>query len=229
MAEQLYPLSPGDQPPGEPSATAPLSHNLEHKAQGLARLIAQYIGKPRLENLLCVYLNQIQDAEDALWELATERFVDTAVGAQLDVLGVIVGQERQGLSDDDYRALIRARIKANNSEGTSNDIRGVVVAALNDPPAGTVKVEELTIASFEVRLFAEVSFDEHILNGLLQDARAAGVRAILIIPMTAAANVFVFAPTSADNQFDADAGFDSATTPNTGLGQLSRALDEQTG
>lgn len=230
MAEQFYPVLPGIQPPGLPSATAPLALNLEHKAQGLARLIAQYVGKPRVEQILCIYLDQVQLVESMLWALITERTIETAVGTQLDGIGDIVGQERQGLSDDDYRPLLRARVRANNSEGTAPDVISVANAALDDPGLGEIFLEFTGPASFELRITNEFVFDEKILNKLVQAATAAGVGAFVIVTLTAEANRFVFAdPGAGDDTFSVETGFDSATTPTTGKGQLARVLDQQTG
>ena len=203
--------------------------NPNHRAQGIARLIAQYVGKPRIETLIGIFLDQIQEAENALFELATERFVENAIGVQLDGIGDIVGQERQGLGDDDYRPLIRARIKANNSEGTAPDIIGVANAALNDPGTGEIRFDPKFPASFELTITNELGFDEDILNDLIQDATMGGVRAFLMITFAPAANRFAFSASQLDDVFDVDSGFDSGTTPGTGKGQFSRVLDFNTG
>ena len=203
--------------------------NPNHRAQGIARLIAQYVGKPRTETLIGIFLDQIQEAENALFELATERFANSAVGIQLDGIGDIVGQERQGLGDNDYRSLIRARIKANNSEGTAPDIIGVASAALNNPDPDEIHFDPKFPASFELTIANQLGFDEHILNGLIQDATLGGVRAFLMITLSPAANRFAFSAGQLDNVFDSDSGFDSGTTPGTGKGQFSRVLDFNTG
>lgn len=201
----------------------------EHGDQGVARLIAQYPGKPRLEALLRIYLDEVQQIEVALFDLATDRFLDVAIGAQLDGIGDIVGQERQGLSDVDYRPLLRARVQANRSEGTVPDIYEVAVATL-DGSIGDVRIEQKFPAGVHVRFLKQLSFDEHIVNDVLQDAGAAGVRVVTVVLMTALVASFQFNKGAASfPTFDAAIGFDSAATPGTGTGSLARALDEQTG
>ena len=204
------------------SADAPLSKNVEHVLQARARLIIQYETKPRVDALLCVYVDQIQLLEDALWQLQTLRTIDLGEGVQLDGIGEIVGQERQGLSDADYRPLLRARVRANRSSGTVPDLIAVACAALDNPPPGSFKVEPLFPASFEIRITDPTPFDPEILNDLIQDATMAGVRAIVIVTYTAsAANRFVFADHGVlDNKFEAAAGF--------GAGEFSTALDHET-
>jgi len=212
--------------PQSPASSAPLAHDLEHVNQAVARLIQQYRDKPRMEALIAIYSRQVQDLEDALWQLATERFADTAIGAQLDVLGIIVGQERQGLGDDDYRALIAARIAANNSEGTAPDIYKVALAALGG--AGNVRIEFKPPASFIVYFEDPIPFADEIINDLIQDARAAGCRAVVIAAQQAT-NQARFSAAADYPTFAAANGLDSAASPGLGFGQLARAMDEQTG
>ena len=224
-ASRITVCPPQNTSPESASPEAPLSQDTEHVLQGRARLIAQYVGKTRLDSLLCIYIDQIQDLEDALWQLATLRTIEAGEGVQLDGIGDIVGQERQGLSDDDYRPLLQARVQANRSEGTAPDILAVAIAALNDPAVGSIRLESLPPAAYELRITDELPFDEKILNRLVQDATMAGVGATLIVTLTAEANRFVFAdPGAGDNTFSVDTGFDSATTPGTGNGELARAL-----
>ncbi len=211
--------------PTQPASTAPLSKDTEHVLQSLARLIAQYVDKPRMEALTAIYAEQVQDLEDAWWELATERFVDTAVGVQLDILGVIVGQDRNGLDDDTYRALIRARIKANNSDGTIPAIYGVALAAAG----GSWLIEYIPYypASFVLQFDQALPFDESIVNRLIRDATLGGARSVTVFQMTDT-NQIRFGRATDYPEFDVATGFDSATTPGTGLGQCGRAMDEQT-
>lgn len=209
--------------PSQPASTAPLSQDTEHVNQALARLIEQYVGKPRVEALLSIFVNQVQDLEDALWQLATERFVDTAIGAQLNVLGEIVGQDRQGLSDDDYRALIRARIKANNSEGTIPDVYSIALAAVG----GTwdVRIDQKFPAAFLVVFEAAVAINRNIINRLIRDGTAAGVRSITVFAVSDV-NQMRFEYASNYPVTNAAIGFDSANVPGSGLGQFGDAQDE---
>ena len=214
--------------PAEASSSAPFALNAEHKTQAAARRMIQYLDKPRFRALLCVYVSQIQDAEDAGWQLATERTIDAAVGVQLDGLGDIVGQPRQGLSDDDYRPLIRARIKANNSEGTAPNIIDVAVAALNNPASGSILYDIKPPAGYLLTLVTPLTFDEHILNDLIQDATSGGVRGVLIVPMTDAGSSLTLSAAADFPTFELDRGLDSAATPGTGKGRLARAMGPET-
>lgn len=134
----------------------------------------------RVESLIGALATPAQSLEDTLLQLMIERGVDTAVGVQLDVLGRIVGQERGGLGDEDYRLLLRARIAANRSEGTVGDLLLVVRSALG-LPAEPVVVHQQYPAAVVVRVLTQPLTDTEaaLIAGLLRDAAAAGVRVIL--------------------------------------------------
>lgn len=99
-----------------------LEHVTDHVAKGLGRLIQRFKGKPYIAAVVSAPLVQVQELEDALWSLIAGRALSTAIGVQLDGLGAIVGEARIGLGDEDYRALIRARIAANRSDGQGDTL-----------------------------------------------------------------------------------------------------------
>lgn len=61
--------------------------------------------------------NQFNELETVFYDMFTKLWIDYAEGEQLDVLGVHVGVDRNGLSDADYRLLIEAKIQINVSSG----------------------------------------------------------------------------------------------------------------
>lgn len=85
---------------------------------GVERLIHQWQDKPVVVALLKSYLISVQEIEDVYDQLLNERGLDTAIGAQLDVLGLIVGEPRNNRLDEPYRSAIKFRIAINSSDGT---------------------------------------------------------------------------------------------------------------
>jgi len=61
--------------------------------------------------------HQFNDLEQALFDMFTKLWIDYAEGEQLDVLGIHVGVDRNGLSDSNYRLLIEAKVQINISSG----------------------------------------------------------------------------------------------------------------
>ena len=90
--------------------------------QGLGRLLEQFKGKTNIEGQLTTYLRQNNDLENTIFDVMGSRNLDTAVGVQLEQIGSIVGQDRGGLSDDDYRVQIKFKIAVNNSNGTPEEL-----------------------------------------------------------------------------------------------------------
>lgn len=148
----------------------------DHVAQALAR-IAGRDSKPNIVAFISILAQQTQETEDAWWQLFAERGVSAAVGDQLDDLGEIVGQPRNGLSDSDYQRHISARIAANNSDGLVNDFLRVSRSVLDDAsltlrfqpqyPAGAILHVESGLLTSDIA---------DILIAFLRDTRAGGVR-----------------------------------------------------
>ena len=89
---------------------------------GKSILITQYEDSINLNNLLQVFLEEIQKFEIIVHTLYLNRTLNLSIGVQLDYVGGIVGQLRNGISDELYRVRIKAKIAENNSEGTRAEI-----------------------------------------------------------------------------------------------------------
>lgn len=99
-----------------------LSYKSTHVTEALGNYIEKFKDKPRLLALTTAYIEQIQDLEDAFYQLITDRTIETAVGTQLDGIGSIVGEDREGRDDSDYRLAIRVRILLNLTDGTIEQV-----------------------------------------------------------------------------------------------------------
>lgn len=88
-----------------------------HVEDALNRLIEQYKGSDNLKEIITAFVAQIQDLEDVGIEMFLNRFVDNAVGIQLDRFGEIVDFARQGFDDEFYRILLKVKIGINISSG----------------------------------------------------------------------------------------------------------------
>ena len=67
---------------------------VNHEVQGVSRLITQYRESLKLIAYIKVFLAQADELEGVLCDLLDDRWIDTAEGVQLDVIGAIVGQPR---------------------------------------------------------------------------------------------------------------------------------------
>jgi len=156
-----------------------VAKNTDHEG-AVRRFIEQFKSKPDLETLARIYLRQIQDLEDATFEVILERDLDNAVGVQLETIGKIVGQVRTTPDDDRYRTAIRARIAINLSDATAEDVIKVAKLLL-DEFGESFTLRDEPPAQFRVTVHDPLqSADADLLHQLLDEADAGGVRLMLV-------------------------------------------------
>lgn len=143
------------------------------------------------EKLIANLATPFQSIETALQQLLTERSIDTAIGAQLDVIGRLVGQPRNGLDDETYRRYCRARIATNKSNGTIENLITVTELIVYDDD-GYYEIDNQGVAAVVVRV-QNLSITEEladVLIAFLKDTVSAGVRVILEYFETTPGNTF---------------------------------------
>jgi hypothetical protein len=154
----------------------------------------------------------LQRFENACIQLLTQRGVDVAVGAQLDVLGRIVGQPRSGLMDDVYRRYIRARIATNRATGKREELINIANLILNNTATGVVLIHTEAGATLILETRIPVDLDTMaVLVNMLGSAVAVGVRIIVSTSQQDISNTF---------RFDVGPGFD--------VGHLNAGADNAT-
>lgn len=160
-----------------------------------------------LEKVLEVYLNQIQELEDAAFQVLLDTILDDAVGEQLDGIGRIVGRAREGFSDDRYRDRLRSQIILNLSSGTIPQILDIV--ALLVGTGVRLEMQEFFPAGFHLLAIEILPTDLGFgIAPIVQTAKLGGVRA-----------VFIFHQTDPPFAFDGAGGskFDGGSFFGTGL------------
>lgn len=162
----------------------------DHEGQAVRRLPMQR-RVPRFEALIRLLARRIQGVEDAFWELLGGRMLDGATGAQLDILGAVVGVSRGGLSDEPYRVMLRVQIRINRSAGTGDDMLEVFRLALGDE-ANTLTLYEYPPAALELHVGGELPVSDERALDILRTVRAAGVGGILVWSEHPDADTFAF-------------------------------------
>lgn len=187
-------------------------------------LLEQFKGKQTLQDILDAFTGQVQEVEDMLFELVDERFLDSAVGEQLDGLGRIIGLLRGGLDDDAYRTRLRAEIRILISSGTTEDILAIFVLIL-PPGTGLVFSEDPnTPATLELDITDPIAGSlGSDASRVLQTSKAGAVRAILSWFLSAT-DTLQFT-VSGTVESDAVKGFGDDTITTVG-GQFSNADDD---
>jgi hypothetical protein len=80
------------------------------------------MAQTNFEKILTAWVTGWQTLQDVISQLLTLRSIDRGSGEQLDLIGRIVLQPRNGDVDADYRRKLRARISTNKSRGVPLDI-----------------------------------------------------------------------------------------------------------
>lgn len=154
----------------------------DHAVAALARLPYQMQGRPNMVFLIETLCGPIQDLEDAAYGVLLGFLIDTAVGTQLDTLGDIVAQPRDGVTDDDlYRRYVRAKVAVLNSKGTYPDIIAVIELVLGEATT-TITLQNSAAATVLVDLGTTTGTTAavaEILIGFLRKTVSATVRLLL--------------------------------------------------
>ena len=166
-ATDVVPTPPSDIVPTAIASTAPL-----------ARLITQYKNKPRLRALAQSYLEEVAELAIVLEQLCLAFRLGNAIGAQLDVLGRIVGAPRQGFDDRSYEQLIRAYIRAQKSEGKPEDIYAVFRILI--APGDLMVLDEYYPMAIVLRIASDAALNLSVLMTLLLMAKGQAVRVGLV-------------------------------------------------
>jgi hypothetical protein len=143
----------------------------DHVRRAILNLQPPLWGKPVVASVLRAICEQFQEIEDMFWDVMTLRTVDVATGAQLKTLGLLVGEPDLGYAEEDYRALIKARIRINRSSGRANDLIEVL---------GILGTETVEVQDAATPARAQVTLDVGglgvaIAHKMTRETRAAGV------------------------------------------------------
>lgn len=161
-------------------------------AEAVARLLQQY-QTPNTMALVNAIASPFQDAETALSQLLLQRGVTSAEGAQLDVLGRIVGILRQGLTDQLYQLFLLSQVAVNKSSGGPTELYNILSTVV--PQGSEIAIQYFYPASFLATVVAAngLPADEvPIIAQQLTSARAAGVGGALVYSLSPPSDTFTF-------------------------------------
>lgn len=183
-----------------------LTHTTDHAARAFARLLEQLKTVDGWQKFLAVFTTQVQALEDAFWDLNTLQLLN-GVGYQLDVLGKILAEPRQGFGDADYLERLKAKIVVLRSSGAAPDLIRIYKLLL---PDNVIKFTLLSRAAFILDI-GTINIDfGGIYQRFLHDAKSAGIDAQL-----------VFSGASDDATFTFDSGTTLSANALAGVTSLS--------
>lgn len=178
-----------------------LAYVTDHEARGAARLTEQFKQQVAVVALLKSWIGEVQQLEDQAYELRLQRALDTAEGVSLDVLGAIVGQSREGRTDDQYRVWIAGRALVNRSRGKTPQIIAIAAKLVG----GSVELREYQPATMILHAHVPVPGSIGVeIAKLLKLAKAGGIKMHFVWYDTVSAFRF---SASGVSVFDSERGF----------------------
>jgi hypothetical protein len=195
----------------EPNRITAHTKITEHATQAVDLLMIALRDKPRVAAIANAFGVQAQAIEDALFDVLSIT-LDNAVGDALNQAGALVGAPRGVLDDTDYRAVVRATIRARRSSGTGPDVIAVMKPALGATPfvftaGGATVCVELTDVS---------PVDPQVLADLVEIAVAAGFGYCVVAPAGLLTDAFTFSTSPLVALPDAALGFGDDAFPGSG-------------
>jgi len=154
-----------------------LTHKLNHVVEAADLFITFFKSKLRIGGMLASYMEQVQDLENAFWEIFSETDVDTSAGVQLDGLGTIVDEARQGRTDVEYVLALKTRIAINNGNALPEDILETFYMFSE---GRTFELKEISPAFFIIRMLDALTLLDPTptqFNNMLQSIRGGGIKA----------------------------------------------------
>lgn len=142
----------------------------------IPKLAGQFENSPKVKALVSAILSFFNDLENEADLLKAERWIDTAIGKQLDGCGSIVGEPRNGREDDEYRDAIRFRVFINISGATPTTLIKAI-KFLTDP----TDCQYLEAYPATAMLFTNGYFVSRNIHGQMQALAPAGISDVPVL------------------------------------------------
>lgn len=170
----------------ETNATTTIIHVGDHADRAEYRLLSVHKTKPRIVALARALGKGAQTLEDPSFGFIVGWSVNLVSGKALEVFGAIVGEQRQGLTDEAYRRFIQARVKANVFRGTRDEVIDIYRLLM---AADDVRYFDLPPAAFAIQAGRISWLDDTTagrVSAFMQGVKPAGVDIVLIESLSGA-------------------------------------------
>ena len=181
----------------------------DHAATAAEVLLWQYWPADRVNAVLEVFMDDLQSIEDLQFQVLSETGIFTAIGTQLDTIGDIVLQDRQGLLDPAYRVFLLGRIYVNRADGQLPQYSEILVITGHEE---TIHIDEHWPAALRVSATSVVY--PAVVENLIRDMKGGGIALLFVYSEHPDAETF---------QCSAVLGTDD-TDAATGLGDLAETV-----
>jgi hypothetical protein len=142
------------------------------------RIYKQFEGRATWEDFTDVLGSLLQEIEDANAEVQRQKYIDTAVGVQLEKIGEAINRSRGSLTDDDlYRIAIVVDMATIQGANSLPQVLQLVQTILQDTVS--VRVRDRYPATFEI-VADDIPADIYsLLQDIMRDVPGAGIGLVL--------------------------------------------------
>ena len=158
----------------DPDSDITILYEEEHADRAVSQLPSRYRGKPRIEALARALALPWQDVEDEAWTLLNDLLLPNASGWLLDILGDLVGEDRAGLDDTDYRRFIAARMLVNRADDSLDDLIAIWQLVMDTTATDSTEIFPLTIWLIAQRDDPLSDIVARRVVAMMEDAKPAG-------------------------------------------------------
>jgi hypothetical protein len=142
---------------------------VDYLADARSRYTEQFKNKVVFDKYVELFISEFITLQDEMRQLMQLRSIDTAIGAQLDIIGDIVGQPRElqdvTLYNFGFNNIAQNEVNDTQSYGTLSDpLVGGVWVSLQDPLVGYRLLND-----FEYRTLIKVKIIKNTSNGNIND------------------------------------------------------------
>ena len=184
-------------------------------ADALDKLTCQFCDKPVIETIVGCLAIQLQELEVAGCQMLDIYNITEQSGVNLDVIGNLICQPRNGMSDADYRVFLEARKLANQSTGTTPDLLEIIYAILGG--GANLTVQEFYPATTCISLDDfPLAYEATAIFDLLKVAKSGGVRLFLKYMACPIGENFKFSDIPTTPEIDAMEGYADITQTSGG-------------
>jgi len=178
----------------------------------LKRITSQHKIKPLYMAMVKAYLDILQDTYTLIAAIDNKFNLDTAIGVQLDAIGQIVGAKRKLdfepdyantlLSDEDYRAYIRAVITLNQWDGTTETLNELLANAISTYTFVLHDYQDMSVLA-EFRGDGSIVEMEMLNHGLYApNAQGVGVNYLFSVESEIEGQIYIFGITPGQSTRD---------------------------
>jgi hypothetical protein len=124
-----------------PSPVEKIQHVDNRGELALERLPSQFAYSTNVQNLINLSAEEMQLAEDTMYDLLQLRTLALATGQQLDDIGLKLNLKRTSSSDASYRTALEVKALSKTSNGTEEDVLQLFRLVSGDPNVTFYKFE----------------------------------------------------------------------------------------